>query len=129
MDASSFKFGYWSAIIIALLVALIDVGMVLSTILFPITAITSIEAYAASFSSWQMLPLIPSLILAPMFAVFIACIQHFAAPEKKMLGQLAFFVRDSVHSHPEPALLHSIDRCAARAPKQPNRGTLAAGNA
>jgi hypothetical protein len=84
------KLGYWSAIIIALLVVLIDAGLVLSAVLFPMTAITSIETYALSFTSWQMVPLIPSLILAPMFAILVLCIQHYAPPDKKILGQLCF---------------------------------------
>ncbi len=90
MDNISCRLGFWSAIIIALLVVLIDVGMVLSAILFPITSITSIEAYAASFSSWQMLPFIPSLMLAPIFVVFMLCINHYAAQEKKIFSQLGF---------------------------------------
>jgi hypothetical protein len=63
--------------------------MILSTLLFPITTITSIEAYAASFSSWQMLPLIPSFILGPLFAVMMFCIHHYAAPDRKILSQIA----------------------------------------
>lgn len=90
MDELVCKLGFWSAIIIALLVVLIDVGLVLSAILFLMTTITSIETYAASFTSWQMLPLIPSLILAPMFAILMLCIQHYASPDKKVLGQLGF---------------------------------------
>jgi hypothetical protein len=90
MDELGFKLGFWSAIIVALLVLLIDVGMILSTILFPITTVTSIEAYAASFTNWQMLPLIPSFILAPMFVILMLCIQLFASAEKKILGKLGF---------------------------------------
>jgi hypothetical protein len=90
VDNISCRLGFWSALIIALLVVLIDVGMVLSAILFPITSITSIEAYAASFSSWQMLPFIPSLMLAPLFVIFMLCINHYAAQEKKIFSQLGF---------------------------------------
>jgi hypothetical protein len=82
------RLGFWSAAIIALLVALIDVGMIVSTILFPMTTITSIEAYASSFNSVQMLPFIPSLLLAPMFVIMMLCIHHFAPEEKKVLSQL-----------------------------------------
>ena len=48
MDKLANKLGFWSATIIALLVFLIDAGMILSTILFSMTTITSIEAYASS---------------------------------------------------------------------------------
>jgi hypothetical protein len=90
MDKLVCKLGFWSAIIIALLVVLIDVGLILSAVLFPMTTITSIEAYAASFTSWQMLPFIPSLILAPIFAILMLSIHHYASPDKKVLGQLGF---------------------------------------
>jgi hypothetical protein len=68
---------------------LIDAGMILSNLLYPITTITSVEAYAASFSSWQMLPFVPSFILAPLFAIMMFCIHNFAAPDRKILSQIA----------------------------------------
>jgi uncharacterized Tic20 family protein len=76
------RLGYWSAIIIVLLVVLIDVGMILSAILYPMTAISSIEAYASSFNSMQMFPLIPSLLLAPVFVLMMLCI-HYNSPQGK----------------------------------------------
>jgi hypothetical protein len=79
--------GFWTAVVTAVLVILIDVGMIVSNILYPATSITSMEAYAAQFSSLQMLPFIPSLILAPVFVVFMLCIYHYAPEEKKFLGQ------------------------------------------
>jgi hypothetical protein len=88
MNKNASLLGFWSAAIIALLVFLIDAGLILSTILFPMTTITSIEAYASSFSSWQILPLIPSLLLAPMFVILMLCIHHYASDDKKVLSQL-----------------------------------------
>ena len=73
-----------------MLVFLIDAGMILSTILFPMTKITNIEAYVSSFSSLQMLPFVPSLLLAPMFVIMMLCIHHFASDDKKVLSQLSF---------------------------------------
>jgi hypothetical protein len=90
VDKLAYTLGYWSAITIAVLVVLIDVGMIASAVLFPTITITSIESYAASFTSAQMLPFIPSLILAPMFVIFTLSIYHFAAADKKIMGQLAF---------------------------------------
>ena len=84
------RLGFWSAVIIVLLVVLIDVGMIVSAILFPMTSITSIETYASSFSSFQMLPFIPSLLLAPMFVIMMLCIHYYASQEKKVLSQLGF---------------------------------------
>jgi hypothetical protein len=62
--------------------------MIISTILFPITDNTTIEAYAASFSSWQMLPFIPSFILSPIFVVFMLSVYNYISQDKKIFGQL-----------------------------------------
>jgi hypothetical protein len=83
------KVGYWSAITLAALVILIDIGMIASTLLFPMTSLNSIEAYAASFNSLQMLPFIPSLILGPVFVVWMLAIHQFAPAEKKLQSQSA----------------------------------------
>lgn len=90
MDNSAIKMGFWSAVVITVLVILIDVGMIASAILYPMTAITSIEAYAASFSSLQMLPFVPSLALAPVFAVLMICIYYYSSEDKRIFGQLGF---------------------------------------
>lgn len=84
------RLGFWSAVAITLLVVLIDVGMIASNLLYPITSITSIESYAAQFSPIQMLPFIPSLVLAPVFVTMMLCIYHTAADDKRILGQLGF---------------------------------------
>ena len=90
MDQLANRLGFWSAIIIVLLVVLIDVGLIVSAILFPMTSITSIEDYASSFSSFQMLPFIPSLLLGPMFVIMMLSIHDYAPQEKKVLSQLGF---------------------------------------
>jgi hypothetical protein len=90
MDRNSNRLGFWSAAIITLLVIMIDLGMGLSAALIPMTTITDIETYAATFSSWQMLPLVPSLMMALLFPVLMLCIYRFASPAKKTLGLLAF---------------------------------------
>ena len=90
MDKLFCRLGFWSAAIIAVLVAFIDVGMILSATLFPMTTITTIETYASSFTIWQMLPFIPSLILAPTFVVMMLCIHRYASEDKKILSQLGF---------------------------------------
>jgi len=90
MNKLTRKLGYWSAAITALLAFLIDAGMITSTLLSPMTTITSIETYANSFDSLQMLPFIPSLLLAPMFVIMMLCIHHYASDDKKILSQLSF---------------------------------------
>ncbi|MGZ4894704.1 MAG: hypothetical protein ACXV5N_12220 [Halobacteriota archaeon] len=88
MDEFVCKLGFWSAVIIALLVVLIDIGMIWSAVLFPMTAIPSIEAYQQSFMSWQMLPLLPALVLPPMFVIFMLCIHEYAPSDRKILGKV-----------------------------------------
>ena len=90
MDHEANRLGFWSATLIVLLVALIDLGMILSTLLFPMTSINSIEVYVDSFSSAQMLPFIPSLILPSMFVIMMLSIHHYTPQEKKALSQLGF---------------------------------------
>lgn len=88
MSSLANRLGFWSAVAITLLVVLIDAGMIASNLLYPITTITSIESYAAQFSPIQMLPFIPSFVLAPVFVILMLCIYHIAAEDKKILGQL-----------------------------------------
>lgn len=83
------RIGFWSAATVTVLVILIDVGMILSTLLYPITTVTNIDSYAASFNSFQMLPFVPSLILAPAFVILMFLIHNIASENKKILTQLA----------------------------------------
>jgi hypothetical protein len=84
------RLGLWSSATMVLLVALIDAGMILSAILYPMTSISTIEAYASTFDSTQMLPFIPSLLLAPVFVLMMLCIHYDAPQEKKIVSQLGF---------------------------------------
>jgi hypothetical protein len=84
------RMGFYSAATLLVLVLLIDVGMILTTLLFPMTEVTNIDSYAASFNSYQLLPFIPSLILAPTFAVLMFSIHHTMPENKKILTQLAY---------------------------------------
>ena len=89
MNPLASRLGFWSAAATTLLVILIDVGMILSTLLFPLTAITNMEAYVVQFQSLQMLPFIPSLILAPVFVLLMFSIYHSTSDNKKIFTQLA----------------------------------------
>jgi hypothetical protein len=86
------RLGVWSAAIIAMLVILIDVDMIASAILYPMTTITSIESYESSFGSLQMLPFIPSLLLAPLFVVMMHSIHQTAPQEKKAHNPTWLFI-------------------------------------
>ncbi len=89
MNPLSGRIGFWSAVVLTVLVILIDVGMILSTLLFPMTTVTNIDSYAALFTSFQMLPFVPSLILAPVFVMLMVSIHNMASEDKKILTQLA----------------------------------------
>ncbi|MCW4030728.1 MAG: hypothetical protein NWE92_13920 [Candidatus Bathyarchaeota archaeon] len=91
MNTLASRLGFWSALILAVLVFLIDAGMILSTILFPLTSITDIETYASTFSSSQMLPMVPSLALGTVFVVLMSCIHFFAPKDKKFFSQLGVY--------------------------------------
>lgn len=82
------RLGFWSSAVIVVLVLLIDAGMILSTMFFPMTSVTTIEEYASSFSSVQMLPFIPSLVLAPAFVALMVSIHYSASEERKILNHL-----------------------------------------
>ena len=92
MSQLTSRLGFWSAVAIVVIVVLIDVGMIASALLFPMNTITNIEDYAGSFSSIQMLPFIPSLILAPLFVVMMHSIHHIAPQDKKILTQLGWLL-------------------------------------
>jgi hypothetical protein len=89
MNQLASRLGFWSASTIIVLVILIDVGMILSTLLFPLTTVINIDSYAASFNSFQMLPFVPSFILAPVFVILMFSIHNIASENKKILTQLA----------------------------------------
>jgi hypothetical protein len=85
MNQLASRIGFWSAATIIALVILIDVGMILSTLLFPITTVTNSDSYAASFNSFQMLPFVPSLILAPVFVILMFSTHNVASENEKIL--------------------------------------------
>jgi hypothetical protein len=49
---------------------------------------TGIENYLLSYDPILLLPLYPSLLLAPAFAALMVCIHHYAAPERRLWSQL-----------------------------------------
>ena len=91
---SVYQLGFWSAV----LATLSSLGYGIAVIIMMISSITAtagtppgwhgIETFVASFQSIQMLPLIPSLVLAPAFIVLMVSIHYYAAHEKRMWSQL-----------------------------------------
>lgn len=88
------QLGFWSAVI----ATLSSVGYGIAVIVMMVSSSTAsagappgwrgVEAYVASFQFIQMLPLIPSLVLAPTFIVLMVSIHYYAAQDKRMWSQL-----------------------------------------
>ena len=70
-QAKVMAFGFWSAV----LATLFSIDFSVSSIVSPSMEWHGIEAYAASFQTIQMLPVVPPLLLAPTFIVLMASIQ------------------------------------------------------
>ncbi len=88
------RLGFWSA----LATALFGFGYGLTVILMVVSNLSSgeaatgwqgIEAYAAAFQPMWLLPLYPSLMLAPAFAALMVCVHYYAAPAKRIWSHLA----------------------------------------
>ena len=88
------QLGFWSAV----LAAVFSIGYGLAVIVMIIATSTStttaapgwqgVEAYLAVFQPIVMLPLIPSLLLAPTFVVLMVCVHSYASNTKKLWSQL-----------------------------------------
>jgi hypothetical protein len=77
--ATVFSIGYGVTLII----------MMVSTIATEIPpGLSGIELFVAAFRPVQMLPLIPSLLLAPTFVILMVSIHYHAAPDKKIWSHL-----------------------------------------
>jgi hypothetical protein len=86
--------GFWSAV----LATIFTIGYGISVIVMMISTLATatetssgwsgIESFVASFQPIQMLPLIPSLLLAPTFIVLMVSIHYYAAPDKKIWSHL-----------------------------------------
>ncbi len=93
-SSSVHKLGFWSAV----LATLSSIGYGIAVIVLMISSMTAAadtppgwqgaEAYVDSFQFIQMLPLIPSLVLAPAFIVLMVSIHYYAPPEKRMWSHL-----------------------------------------
>jgi hypothetical protein len=91
------QIGFWSAV----LATLFSIGYGITLIVMMISSVAAatetqvgwsgIESFVASFQPIQMLPLIPSLLLAPTFIVLMVSIHYYAAPDKKIWSHLLIF--------------------------------------
>ena len=89
------KIGWWSA----LLTSICGVGYGMAVIAVMVSSLasqsasaaqgwTGIDAFLASFTPVQMLPVIPSLFLAPAFTALMVSIHSYAAEDKKIWSRL-----------------------------------------
>ena len=86
--------GFWSAVF----ATVFSIGYGITVIIMMVSTITrapeipsglnGIELFIATFQPVQMLPLIPSLLLAPTFIVLMVSIHYYAAPDKKIWSHL-----------------------------------------
>lgn len=88
------RLGFWSAVATAAL----GVGYGMTVIVMVVSSLSSGEAasgwqgiasYRATFRPGLLLPLIPSLLLAPAFAALMACVHIYAAPAKRIWSAIA----------------------------------------
>jgi hypothetical protein len=86
--------GFWAAV----LATIFSLGYGISVIVMMVSMLATvtdspsgwggIETFIASFQPVQMLPLIPSLFLAPAFIVLMVSVHYYAAPDKKIWSHL-----------------------------------------
>lgn len=86
------RLGLWSSVLTALFalgygLAVIVMVTSQSSTAFP-AGLTRMEIYLASFKPALLLPLIPSLLLAPAFTVLMVCIHYYTAPERRIWSHL-----------------------------------------
>lgn len=89
------KIGLWSAV----LTSICGVGYGMAVIAVMVSSLTSqsasavqgwtgVDAFLAAFTPVQMLPVIPSLFLAPAFTALMVSIHSYAAEDKKIWSRL-----------------------------------------
>jgi hypothetical protein len=84
--------GFWSAV----LSTLCGLGYGLALIVLMLQPVPAdappgwagIDAYLSMFKPIQMLPLVPSLLLAPSFVALMVSVHHYAAPERRLWSHL-----------------------------------------
>ncbi len=86
--------GFWSAA----LATLFSIGYGIALIVMMISAMGAatdtppgwrgMESFVATFQPIQMLPLIPSLLLAPTFVVLMISLHYYASPDKRIWSHL-----------------------------------------
>src|SRR5512144_2464534 len=88
------RIGFWSA----LATTLFGFGYGLAVILMIISNLSSgeaasgwqgIAAYQAAFRPILMVPLYPSLLLAPVFATLMVCVHYYTKPAKRIWSHIA----------------------------------------
>lgn len=89
------KIGLWSAV----LTTFFSIGYGVAVIALMVSSLTTlsssqaqgwtgIDAFLAAFQPIQILPVIPSLFLAPAFTALMVCIHSYAAEDKKIWSRL-----------------------------------------
>jgi hypothetical protein len=89
------KVGWWSAALTTIFAASYGIAAILLMVSNLSTATSSqsqgwtgIDAFLVTFQTIQMLPVIPSLLLAPTFTALMVSIHSFAAEDKKIWSRV-----------------------------------------
>jgi len=88
MNKMALKFGFWSAIIVAISITTFMVTLVL-TFTPNFASWGGIEIYSANFKPVQMFTVFPSIIMACAYVVFTVAIHYYAQEEKKIFSHLS----------------------------------------
>lgn len=81
--------GYWTALLASVFSIGFTLTVIISAIVAPAAEWQGIEQYAAAFQTTQILPVIPPLLLAPVFVALTASVYLNVTEQKKIYGLLA----------------------------------------
>jgi hypothetical protein len=79
------RLGSWAS----LLAAGLTTAFVALTLLLPADPWRDLDAYAASFTTVEVVQLLPILLLAPVVVVLLSCLHHVAARSRQVASQIA----------------------------------------
>jgi hypothetical protein len=83
--APAARLGSWAS----LLAAGLTVAFVALTLLLPADPWRDLDAYAASFTTVEVVQLVPILLLAPVVVVLMICLHHVAVGSRQVASQIA----------------------------------------
>lgn len=101
-------FGLWSAVTVTVLNLLFIIGLTIA----PPTAWNGTSAYASSYTTTKLAPVIPSFLLIPAIVVLVVSVYCYASESNKIFGLMGI-VFTTIYAVMGLELLHSDDNCPA----------------